>query len=511
MLLAEAAEVARGTLVRGGRVAIDRVVDDSRQAGPGALFVAVPGHRLDGHDYAPAAAAAGAALAVQRPVDVPDSVPLIEVAEPRRALALIAARLAGDPSHRLLLAGVTGTDGKTTVTHLAAHLLRSAGVAAGFLSTVSEDRGLGAQGNASGLTTTAAPALQQALAEMADRGLRVAVVEASSHALDQDRLYGSAFDVAAYTYIGHDHLDYHHTWEAYVAAKAKLLDLSAGPSKGIEKTAVLNRDDRSYPPLCAHRTLARTLAYSLEDGADVALRASGLRAEAGGSAFDLHAGGQVLATRLPVPGRFNVANALCAAGVALALGVSPEAVAGGLATFRGVPGRLERVERGQPFAVLVDYAHASESLASALREVRAFTPGRVLCVFGCSDRSDGHDPAGMGRAAALGSDWFCITTDDPVDTDPALLAASVEEGARATGRGAWEIELDRARAIDRAIGFARPGDTVLLAGKGHERFMMRAGRRKEPWDERAAAEAALARRGWPGHPSRSRSRGLTPT
>jgi UDP-N-acetylmuramoyl-L-alanyl-D-glutamate--2,6-diaminopimelate ligase len=168
-----------------------------------------------------------------------------------------------------------------------------------------------------------------------------------------------------------------------------------------------------------------------------------------------------------------------------------------MATFAGVPGRLERVDRGQPFSVLVDYAHAAESLASALHEVRAFTRGRVLCVFGCSDRSDGHDPAGMGRSAALGSDWFCITTDDPVDTDPALLAAQVEAGARGTGRGTWEIELDRLRAVDRAIQLARPGDTVLLAGKGHERFMMLEGRRQVPWDERGAAETALARRGWP--------------
>ena len=489
--------MAGGTVVRGGEVTIDRVVDDSRLAGPGALFVAVAGHQLDGHDYAPAAAAAGAALAVRRSVAVPDSVPVIQVDEPRRALALIAARLAGDPSRGLLLAGITGTDGKTTVTHLAAHLLQSAGVPAGFLSTVSEDRGHGAQGNASGLTTTTAPALQQVLADMAGNGLRAAVVEASSHALDQDRLYGSAVDVAAYTYIGHDHLDYHRTWEAYVAAKAKLLDLCDSASKGIPKTAVLNRDDRSYAPLRAHRTLACTLPYTLEDDdPGIALRASGLRAESGGTAFHLHAGSQVLPTRIRVPGRFNVANALCAAGVALAMGVSPEAIATGLATFAGVPGRLERVDRGQPFSVLVDYAHGSESLASALHEVRAFTPGRVLCVFGCSDRSDGHDPAGMGRAAALGSDWFCITTDDPVDTDPAVLAASVEAGARATGRGAWEIDLDRTRAIDRAIGLARPGDTVLLAGKGHERFMMREGRRREPWDERGAAEAALARRGW---------------
>ncbi len=498
MLLAEAARVAGATVLRGGAAPIERVTDDSRQAGPGTLFVAVPGHRLDGHDFASQAAASGAALAVEHTVAVPDSVPVIQVADPRRALALIAARLASDPSRHLRLAGVTGTDGKTTVTHLAAHLLKSAGIPAGFLSTVSEDRGAGTAQNASGLTTTAAPALQQALAEMVRHGLRAAVIEASSHALDQDRLYGTAMDVAAFTNIGHDHLDYHRTWEAYVAAKAKLLDLCDSPSKGIAKTAVLNRDDRSFASLRAHRTLDRTLAYSLDPGRDgVALRATRLDAEPGGTAFDLRVGEQVCRARIRVPGRFNVANALCAAGIAVALGVAPERVANGMATFPGVPGRLERVDRGQPFSVLVDYAHAAESLASALREVRALTRGRVLCVFGCSDRSDGHDPAGMGRSAALGSDWFCITTDDPVDTDPALLAARVEAGARAAGRGAWEIELDRRRAIDRAIQLAGPGDTVLLAGKGHERFMMREGRRQEPWDERGAAEAALARRGWP--------------
>ena len=497
MLLAEAAKVAGAIVLRGGEATIERVIDDSRQAGPGALFVAVPGHRLDGHDFAARAAAAGAALAVQYPVAVSDSVPVIQVTDPRQALALIAARLAGDPSSRLLVAGVTGTDGKTTVTHLTAHLLRSAGLAAGFLSTVSEDLGTGTVRNASGLTTTAAPALQQALGGMVARGVRAAVVESSSHALDQDRLYGIALDVAAFTYIGHDHLDYHRTWEAYVAAKAKLLDLCDSPSKGVPKTAVLNRDDRSYLPLRAHRTLERTLAYSLDETQEgVALRATRLRPESGGTAFDLVVGERLLPAYVPVPGRFNVANALCAAGIAVALGVTPEAVASGMATFPGVPGRLERVDLGQPFSVLVDYAHAAESLASALQEVRTFTPGRVLCVFGCSDRSDGHDPAGMGRSAALGSDWFCITTDDPVDTDPAVLAARVEAGARATGRGAWEIELDRRHAIDRAIDLAGPGDAVLLAGKGHERFMMLEGRRQEPWDEREAAESALARRGW---------------
>ncbi|MGH7921257.1 MAG: Mur ligase family protein [Candidatus Dormibacteraceae bacterium] len=502
MLLAEVASAVGGRVLRGADARIDRVVDDSRQAGPGALFVAIPGHRQDGHQFAAAAARAGAALAVQHPLPIPDSAPVILVGEPRRALGEIASLLAGRPSERLLLAGVTGTDGKTTVTHLAAHLLRGSGVPAGFVSTVSEDRGAGAERNASGLTSTTAPALQQALSEMVERGVRVAVVEASSHALDQDRLWGCAMDVAAYTYVGHDHLDYHRDWEGYLAAKAKLLDLCDSPGKGVPKTAVLNRDDRSYAPLRRHRELARTFDYTLRPGILSALRATGLQADGGGTRFDLHLGDRAAATRMPVPGRFNVANALCATGICLAAGLRLEAVAGGLASFPGVPGRLEAIDRGQPFQVFVDYAHAAESLASALTELRQVAGGRVLCVFGCSDRSDGHDPQGMGRAAALGSDWFCITTDDPVDTDPAELAARVEAGARSAGRGVWEVELDRQRAIDRAIGIARSGDVVLLAGKGHEQFMMREGRRKDPWNEREAAETALARAGWSGPPQR---------
>lgn len=498
MLLADLARAVGGRIVRGGETPVDRVVADSREAAPGTLFVAIPGHRQDGHDFAAAAARAGAALALTHPVEVPATTPLLEVAHPRRALGTMAALLAGAPSERLLLAGVTGTDGKTTVTHLAAHLLQSAGLAAGYVSTVSEDRGDGPVRNDSGLTTTGAPAFQDALAAMAGRGVRAAVVEASSHALDQDRLYGTAFDVASYTYVGHDHVDYHGTWEAYLAAKAKLLDLCAGVEKGVPKTAVLNRDDRSYEPLRAHRTLPRTIAYSLGAGSDVTLGATGIEQDARGTSFAIRAGSLTVPARLPMPGRFNVANALCAVGIAYSVGVDLDVLAAGLGTFPGVPGRLELVDRGQPFPVYIDYAHAAESLASALGELRRGTEGRVLCVFGCSDRSDGHDPEGMGRAAALGSDWFCITTDDPVDTDPAELAARVEAGARGAGRGHWEIELDRERAIDRAIQHAGPGDVVLLAGKGHERFMMREGRRKDPWDERAAAEAALARRGYRG-------------
>ncbi|MFZ0217523.1 MAG: UDP-N-acetylmuramyl-tripeptide synthetase, partial [Candidatus Dormiibacterota bacterium] len=383
----------------------------------------------------------------------------------------------------------------STVTHLTAHVLQRAGIPTGFVSTVAEDVGRGVEGNASGLTTAGAPALQAALATMVAEGRRAAVLEASSHALDQDRVAACEFDVAAFTQVGHDHLDYHGTWARYLAAKAKLVELCReGAAKGVPKTAVLNRDDRSYARLAEH-PIERRFAYTLgEEAAD--LRASEVQREIAATSFRLHAAGASVPVRLPMPGLFNVANALCSAGICLAFGVPPETIALALGDFPGVPGRLERVDRGQPFAVYVDYAHAAESLASALAELRAVTKGRLLAVFGCSDRSDGHDPEGMGRSAARGADWFCITTDDPVDTDPAELARRVADGARSTGRGSWEVELDRARAIELAIEHAGPDDTVLLAGKGHERFMMVAGRRREPWDERGAAAAALHRRGW---------------
>lgn len=497
MRLAELAAGVPGARVEaGGEVDIQRVVQDSRRARPGDLFVAVRGLRVDGHDFAAQVASQGAAVALEREMPLPPGTPVLRLQNTRRGLGELAAEIHGRPARRLLVAGVTGTDGKTTVTHLAAHVLSHAGLPAGLMSTVAVDSGQGPADNDSGQSTTEAPEVQEALARMVAAGKRAAVMEATSHALVQDRVSACEFDVAAYTYVGHDHLDYHRSWDDYLAAKARLIDLCRdGWPKGLAKTAVLNRDDISFSRL-RQLHIDRRWDYSLDQAAD--LRAVEVVPDQAGSRFRLVAAGGSADVRLPLPARFNVANALCAAGVCLALGVPLEEVAAGLSSFPGLRGRLEQVDRGQPFRVYIDFAHAAGALSSALTELRAVIPGRVLVVFGSTARSD-HDRPGMGRAAAEGADWFVITTDDPVDEDPAAIAREVEAGASESGRRRdvdFEVELDRRAAIRRALARARPGDAVLLAGKGHERSMIVAGRQKLPWDERAEAEAALRELGW---------------
>jgi UDP-N-acetylmuramoyl-L-alanyl-D-glutamate--2,6-diaminopimelate ligase len=492
-----AAGVPGARVLAGSDQEVARVVHDSRRAGAGDVFVAVRGHHVDGHRFVAQAAARGAACAVEHEAALPEGAAGLRVENGRQALAELAAEVEGRPARRLLVAGVTGTDGKTTVTHLAAHVLSAAGLPAGFVSTVATDSGDGGSANASGLTSREAPETQAILAGMVRSGRRAAVIEASSHALAQARVAACDFDVVGFTYIGRDHLGYHRTWEEYADTKAGLIDLCRqAADKGVPKTAVLNRDDGAYG-LLAERPIARRCCYTLEPDRGGCLRAVDLDPEPDGTRFRLVEGSREAAARLPLPARFNVGNALCAAGICLALGVELDAIAEGLRTFPGVPGRLEQVDLGQPFRVYIDYAHASGSLASSLAALRKVTGGRLLAVFGCSARSDGHDPAGMGRAAAEGADWFCITTDDPVDTDPAELARQVESGALATGReDGYEVEPRRRLAIRRALGLARDGDAVLLAGKGHERTMVVSSGRREPWDERGEAVVALRELGW---------------
>jgi UDP-N-acetylmuramoyl-L-alanyl-D-glutamate--2,6-diaminopimelate ligase len=498
MKLGELAAGVPGARVdAGGDREVRRVTQDSRRAGPGDVFVAVRGLRVDGHEFARGAAERGAAVALERDVPLPGGTPVVRLPDTRLGLGELAAELHGRPARRLLVAGVTGTDGKTTVTHLAAHVLSAAGLPAGLLSTVAHDAGEGPRYNDSGQSTMEAPEVQAALASMVAAGRRAAVVEATSHALVQGRVAACEFDAAGFTHVGRDHLDYHATWDAYLEAKAGLIDLCRhGHDKGVAKTAVLNRDDAAAYGALRQRAIPRRWAYSFGPGAEVV--ATDLRDADGGTRFRLQLGGEAVETWLCLPARYNVANALCAAGLCLALGLTPRQVAGGIARFPGLPGRMERVDAGQPFRVYVDFAHAAEALASVLAELRrGGGGGRLLLVFGSTARSD-HDRPGMGRAAAEGADWFVITTDDPVDEDPAAIAAEVEAGARAAGRTRgtdYELEPDRAAAIRRAIAMARPGDVVLLAGKGHERSMILAGH-TEPWNERAEAERALRSLGY---------------
>jgi UDP-N-acetylmuramoyl-L-alanyl-D-glutamate--2,6-diaminopimelate ligase len=489
MLLSELARGVPAAVVEaGGDFDVRRLTYDSRGVRPGDLFVAVAGLRADGHDYAAGAAARGAAVALERPVRLPEGTPWLRLDDTRWGLGELAAELHGRPARRLLMVGVTGTDGKTTVTHMAAHVLESAGVRTGYLSTVAHRASTEVSDNTSGQSTMESPEVQAALAGMASAGMAAAVVETTSHALLQGRVSACDFDVVAVTNVGHDHLDYHGTWDAYLRAKALIIELcGTGAAKGLPKTAVLNHDDASYERLRAY-PIGRRFDYAVEGAAEVA--AQQVVAEPGGSRFLLQHGGERRPVRLALPARFNVSNALCAASIGLSLGLSLEQVAAGLSSFPGVRGRLERLDLGQAFAVYIDFAHSSSSLASVLGALRQLTAGRLLVVFGANGRGD-HDPPGMGRAAAESADWFVITTDDPVEEDPSELVRRVESGVVGRVRGQdYEVEPDRRRAIRRAIEVACPGDVVLLAGKGHERTMMLAGG-PEPWDERAEAEAAL--------------------
>ena len=475
-----------------GGVDITGVEYDSRRVKPGDLFVAVSGLRADGHVFLRDALAAGAAaVAVQGDAAAPAGARVVRLPSTRIGLAELAAEFYGRPSQSLKVAGVTGTDGKTTTTHMAEHVLQASGIVAGAMSTVAYTVKGTETDNLSGQTTTEAPQVQAWLRRMLDAGVECAVIETTSHALVQERVAACDFDVAAFTNVGHDHLDYHASWDDYLEAKARLIDLTArSADKGIEKTAVLNRDDASYERL-AGRPISRRWTYGFRSGAD--LQPLEVSLTAAGSSFRLKTPlGETFVT-LHVPARFNVYNALCASGVCLALGVPLDAVGTGLASFEGVRGRLERVDLGQDFSVFIDFAHSAGALASALAELRPFVKGRLIAVFGATARSD-HDRSGMGRSAAQFSDFFIITTDDPLSEDPVEIARDVQSGAegKAPGRD-FEVVIDRRAAIRRAIEVARPGDCVLLAGKGHEHTMQMAGG-PEPWDERAEAEAAIRER-----------------
>jgi UDP-N-acetylmuramoyl-L-alanyl-D-glutamate--2,6-diaminopimelate ligase len=490
MKLADLARGVPGANLEGdGDVEVSGIAYDSRRVKPGDLFVAVSGLHEDGHAFAADAVAKGAvAVALERPGPMPPGTPVLLLPSTRIGLAEVAAEFYGRPSRQLKLAGITGTDGKTTTTHMAEHVLQASGVPAGAMSTVAFTVGGTETDNLSGQTTTEAPQVQAWLRRMVEAGVSCAVIETTSHALVQERVRACDFDVAAYTNVGHDHLDYHATWDDYLEAKARLIDLTAGAAdKGIEKTAVLNRDDPSYEKL-SRRPISRRWSYGLTTAAD--LHPLDLSVSGSGSRFRMKTPAGETEVTLVVPARFNIYNALCAAGVCLALGVPLDDIGSGLAGFEGVRGRLEAVDLGQDFRIFIDFAHSAGALASALAELRPFTPGRLIAVFGSTARSD-HDRPGMGRAAAEFADFFIITTDDPLSEDPAEIAREVQSGAagKAPGRD-YEVVLDRRAAIRRAIEIARTGDCVLLAGKGHERSMQTASG-SEPWDERAEAEAAI--------------------
>jgi UDP-N-acetylmuramoyl-L-alanyl-D-glutamate--2,6-diaminopimelate ligase len=474
-------------------VRVDGVAYDSRRATRGTVFVAIPGEHTDGHHHALAAVEAGAvAVVALRPPEpaLPAGTPLILVPDTQLALAPLAAVLYGHPSRQLTVAGVTGTDGKTTTTTMLHAAWRGAGIPAGSLTTV-DFRVLDAvEPNTTRQTTLEAADLQERLRALLDAGCSHVALETSSHALVLHRVAAVDFACAVFTRITSEHLDFHGSREAYRAAKASLLTRAAQHPRGL---AVLDRDDEfAYPELSA-MPIARRLSYSASGARDADLRAEDVRVDASGVHFSARTPWGDAPVHLRVAGRFNVANALAALAAACGTGAALEGAVRGLSSLERVSGRMERVDLGQPFSMVIDYAHTADALRTVLTELRHATAGKLWAVFGSAGRRDVGKRAAMGRVAAELCERVVVTDEDPREEDSAAIIEQIAAGARdAAHRDGEALFLipDRTEAIRFAVAHAAPGDTVLLAGKGHESTMIMACG-PVPWDERGVAEQAV--------------------
>jgi UDP-N-acetylmuramoyl-L-alanyl-D-glutamate--2,6-diaminopimelate ligase len=448
-------------------VPVSGVACHSKQVRPGDVFVAVGGAALDGHAFIAEAVARGAAAIVAQQMPAAGSwqvrgCPCVVVRDTREALVAIAGRFFGHPSRRLRLIGVTGTNGKTTTTYLLKAILQAAGEQVGLLGTVSYH--IGERRVPSSNTTPGPLDLQRYFAQMVAQGMRWCAMEVSSHALAQDRVAGLAFDAAVFTNLGSDHLDYHKTLEAYAEAKRRLFS-----SLRQDGHAVINSDD-AYGRLLAETIPRRSIVtYAMDRHAKVKAREIVCTWE--GIRFILESPWGVIPLSSRLIGRYNVWNLMAASAALLALGIPPEAIRAGVASCEGAPGRLEAIRADAGFRVLIDYAHTAEALRMALSAVRELTSGRVIVVFGCGgDRDQAKRPA-MGRMAALASDLVVLTSDNPRGEDPATIIRQIAEGFP-PGHEAFTIVPDREQAVAHALSVARAGDTVLIAGKGHEAYQV---------------------------------------
>jgi UDP-N-acetylmuramoyl-L-alanyl-D-glutamate--2,6-diaminopimelate ligase len=462
---------------RGAPVEVEDLAYDARAVKPGSLFFCVPGGHADGHDFAADAVAAGAvALVVERPLDL--AVPQLVVPDARVAMALAADDFFEQPTMRLQVAGVTGTNGKTTTSFVLYSVLAAAGRRPGLLGTV-ESR-IGGRPRPAVRTTPEAVDLQRAFRAMLDAGDQSCVMEATSHGSELKRLLGVRFAVLVFTNLTQDHLDFHGTMERYFDAKRRLFtDVEPSPA------AVVNVGDPYGRRLADELRLmgGRLTTFGLTDEADV--RAEELEATASGIRFTTDG----LEVQSLLRGRFNVENLLAVVAAARVLGVGDGAIAEGIDSAGGVPGRFEAVDEGQPFTVLVDYAHTPDSLENVLRSAREVTANRLICVFGCGgDRDRGKRPI-MGRVARQLADVAIVTSDNPRSEPPLAIIDEIVAGAEGL-----EVEADRRAAITQAIELAGAGDVVVIAGKGHEQGQEVAGRTL-PFDDREVAREVLRRLG----------------
>ncbi|MFN8162413.1 MAG: UDP-N-acetylmuramoyl-L-alanyl-D-glutamate--2,6-diaminopimelate ligase [Solirubrobacterales bacterium] len=478
-LVAGADLSGKARIVGDGAIEIADLAYDSRRAGPGTLFFCVRGERLDGHDFAAQVVQAGAVgLVVERELEI--EVPQVLVEDARAAMAPVAARFWGDPTSKLRVVGVTGTNGKTTTAFLVREILEAAGISCGLLGTVKQVVG-GVEEEVE-RTTPEAIDLQATFQRMLDAGDRACAMEVSSHAMVLHRADAIHFEVALFTNLTQDHLDFHTDMEDYFAAKRALF-ATLGPG-----TSIVNVDD-PYGRRLAEEFDCVTFSA---EGADADYSARDVSFDAGGARFTV---GDGIELRTGLPGHFNVANALGAFAAAEALGVEAEIAAAGLARAGRVPGRFEPIDEGQGFSVLVDYAHTPDSLENVLRAARRLTEGRLITVFGAGGDRDRDKRPKMGRAGAELADLVVITSDNPRSEDPEAIVAEVAAGA--SGAAELEIEVDRRAAIALALGRASGGDTVVIAGKGHEQGQEFENRRKIPFDDREVAREELRKLGSP--------------
>lgn len=490
-----AADVPGACIVGDPGATVHGLTYDSRLVRPGDLFAALRGRDFDGHDYIERAIANGASAIIAEDA-TPRKVPVIVVSDARAALAPISATFFGHPSRELTLIGLTGTDGKTTTSYLVRDILTAAGRQVGLIGTIGIELGDGSTHTLPHQTTPESNLVQGYLREMAEKGTTTAVIEATSHGLAMHRLDGTAFTVAGVTNITREHLEFHKTIESYRLAKAILVERVAS----LGGVVVLNADDLGSRLMLNHADGATVWFYSAANpGVDIF--ADHVVVGNNGSAFDLVLNGARYHVELPLLGDFNVANALCAIGVARAVGVPLPTILETLRTVSGVPGRMTRILRGQPFNVVVDYAHTPESLRKILSLLRELHPGRrLIVVSGSAGERDPTKRPLQGAVCADCADLTVVTSEDPRNEDPEAIINEIAAGAREQGAVDGDTLLritDRREAIRAAFERARPGDCVLLAGKGHETSIIW-GYEHRPWDERQVACEELAALGWAG-------------
>ncbi|MHB9145176.1 MAG: UDP-N-acetylmuramoyl-L-alanyl-D-glutamate--2,6-diaminopimelate ligase [Symbiobacteriia bacterium] len=495
MRLAELLALVPEALIEGSEAQdVASLSYDSRHVTPGSLFVAIRGLVTDGHRFVSNAVQAGAtAVVVEEDVAVPAGITRVRVPDSRRALAMMAATFYGHPSRKLRLIGITGTNGKTTTTYLVRSILRAKGFRVGLIGTVKTL--IDEEEVPASRTTPESLDLQALLARMAMAGCDHVVMEVSSHALDLQRVAACEFDAAVFTNLTQDHLDYHHTLEEYLAAKARLFRMLGesymGTPKSGPKVAVVNLDDPASADI-RKATRVPVLTYALDQAAD--LQAAQVEVGLAGVHYELTTPRGTAIVSLAMSGRFNAYNSLAAIGVGLAEGIPLDLCVHALEGVTGVPGRVEAVSLGQPFSVLVDYAHTPDGLANVLRAAREMTRQRVIVVFGAGGDRDRTKRPIMGRIAGELADLALITSDNPRSEEPAGIVREVEAGLTGLPRHApYETLVDRTAAIERAVEVAEPGDVVVIAGKGHETYQIFHDRTIH-FDDREVAAAAVRRR-----------------